>query len=155
MAPSSPTPSLSVVKSLMVSPQICTYSHKSICDDPCGFVDFTSTCGGLIFQKKRSRLFIEGSGNATFSGYPKSLIIGLCLPIFRAIPVFNRIPIYFLAILMKCGKRESGVGISISAGPLNIWPSSAFHLLGGRITLRDFVPFSITGATSRSLPIMN
>ena len=31
----------------MVSPQICTYYHKSICDDLCGFVDFSSIYGGF------------------------------------------------------------------------------------------------------------
>ena len=41
----------------MVSPQICTYCHKSICDDLCGFVDIQSAA---VNESSSARLWVSG-----------------------------------------------------------------------------------------------
>ena len=58
-------------------------------------------------------------------------------------------------LFTKCGSRDNGAFTVISFGPSMTIPSSAFHVPGGRMTLRSRLPFSMTGATRSLSPIMN
>ncbi len=55
----------------------------------------------------------------------------------------------------KYGRHSSGAGTVILAGPSCTLPFASRHLPGGSVTSREVAPFSITGATRRSSPIMN
>jgi hypothetical protein len=43
----------------MASPQICTYYHKSICDDLCGFVDYLQLATTLQLLAARKKIIAQ------------------------------------------------------------------------------------------------